>query len=57
MDQGKPLPDMLFVGKFSRYDYVRMAEQELLLDFTDMVEQDETLGDQYYQEVIRGGKI
>lgn len=57
VDQGKPLPDMLFVGKFSRYDYVRMAEQELLLDFTDMVEQDEALGDQYYQEVIRGGKI
>lgn len=58
-DQNKKLPDLLIVGKHTRYDYPCMANQNLLLDFTSYCDQDDALydSDQYYTPVLMGGKI
>lgn len=59
LDQGKDLPDLLLVGKYSRYDYPRLAEQGILLDFTEYTQADASFQniDQYYQRVLSGGQI
>lgn len=59
LDQGKALPDLLLVGKYSRYDYPRLAEQGILLDFTEYTQADASFQniDQYYQRVLSGGQI
>lgn len=58
-DAGKELPDVLLAGRNISYDYPRLAEQNLLLDFTEAVSVDEAIQDteQYYDRIIQGGKI
>lgn len=53
------LPDLMIVNKHSMYDYYRLSEQGILLDFFDYVQTDEALqdDDQYYQNVLSGGNI
>ena len=59
VESGEPLPDAMLVGRHPRYDYIRLAEQGYLLDFTEWIEKDEAVLDseQYYSEVIQGGRI
>ena len=59
VESGEPLPDAMLVGRHPRYDYIRLAEQGYLLDFTEWIEEDEAVLDseQYYSEVIQGGRI
>ena len=59
IDNGDSMPDALLVGKYAWYDYIRLAEQGLLLDFSELIQQDEDLGnaDKYYHTVLQGGEI
>ena len=59
VDQGQPLPDLMILPKYSRYDYDRLVEQGYLLDFTPYAEADEAMQDPdlYYQAVLDGGQI
>lgn len=58
-NQGKPLPDLLVVGKYTRYDYNRLVQQGLLLDFDPYIQQDEAWSDteRYYSKVLEGGRL
>ena len=53
------MPDVFIFSKHPIYDFFRLAEQEILLDFTPYVTADEELqnSDQYYQPVLDGGLI
>ena len=57
--ESSELPDVLIFSKHPWYDYFRLAQQELLLDFTPYVIEDETLinDEEYYQQVLDGGII
>ena len=59
VERGDSLPDAMLFGQYLGYDYIRLAEQGYLLDFTEWIEKDETVLDseQYYSEVIQGGRI
>lgn len=51
------LPDLVLMNKHAQYDYYRLAEQGLLLDFFPYMEEgiyDEEL---YYQKIIHGGIV
>lgn len=52
-------PDVFIFSKHPIYDFFRLAEQEILLDFTPYVTADEELqnSEQYYQPVLDGGLI
>lgn len=52
-------PDMMILGKDLWYDYYRLAERDILLDFSAYMRSDEALSsdDLYYQKVIQGGDL
>lgn len=56
---GNKLPDLMIVGKHSRYDYSVLASQGILLDFSSHVYGDQNLLDEekYYTEIIEGAEI
>lgn len=57
-DNGGQLPDLVVVGKKWGFDYFRLAEQDMLLDFLPyMLEEGSMNEEQYYREVLEGGKI
>lgn len=57
-DEGKPMPDLLVATKSNQYDYIRLARQGLLLDFSSYMEKDESLNEEvYYSKILQGGKI
>ncbi len=58
-DQGGEMPDLLIVGKHTRYDYDTLAKQGILLDFKTYTDQDAEWQDEevYYSKVLQGGKL
>lgn len=59
VDQNKPLPDLLILGKNSKLDYHNLVQQGYLLDVSEYFERNEEMKDdtKYYQEVLKGGVI
>lgn len=51
------LPDLILLNKHSRYDYFNWSENSMLIDFSTYMDDALYNENQYYQEVIEGGKI
>ena len=58
INSGK-LPDLMILGKYNQYDYVKLAEQGYLLDFSPWIEQDDEINntEKYFGQVLNGGEI